>query len=129
MKENNGRAARRRLWNKISIVLVVFVFLIGGLYLLERVHDDGTGTDKWRIRHSLLKRLRRRKGGANVDFSTSGGSEMEQVVAAAIHLIDIEVDKGELRRSSSDSYDGIYGVFCKLNFAAHKQDPSSGTYK
>jgi hypothetical protein len=53
---------------------------------------------------------------------------LEDILNAKIHLMDVYAVQEELERSPANSYSGVYGSFCKLNFQAHKDNPSSGTY-
>lgn len=52
---------------------------------------------------------------------------LNDVLNGRLHLIELEVVKEEMDRAREDSYAGVYGSFCRLNFAAHKANPSSGT--
>ena len=77
--------------------------------------------------------------------------DLQQMLSANVHLVDIEVDYTELRRhiknnqfsnendgateeeqgdasdggNSFPSYNGIYGTFCTLDWALHKKDRKS----
>jgi hypothetical protein len=51
---------------------------------------------------------------------------LEDVLEGKLHLINIMGVEEELVRSSENSYAGVYGRFCRLNFAVHKENPSSG---
>ena len=117
MKENNGHAARRKLLKKLGIVLCVFTCLIGALIIAESKVTDVQEEGK---RQSLFNKIRRAR-----TMKTPVGKEYSRILAADLHLVDIDVDARELRRSSSGTYEGVYGVFCKLNFKVHKEDPSS----
>lgn len=55
--------------------------------------------------------------------------DYNRILAADYHLIDIQVTSDrDLRNAPVNSYDGVYGVFCQLDFSRHKEDPSAGTY-
>jgi hypothetical protein len=51
---------------------------------------------------------------------------LEDVLEARIHLVEIMGLEEEVVRSPKNSYHGVYGSFCRLNFAVHKENPSSG---
>ncbi|CAB9506936.1 HSPB (Heat shock 27kDa) associated protein 1 [Seminavis robusta] len=117
MKENDGSAARRKLGKKIGVVLLVFVISIGCLYMLDQKYSNAN--EEQTDRQSLFSKLRRRR------LKKPMGRDAERILAADLNLVDIEVVSRELRQAPSDSYAGIYGIFCKVNWAAHKKDPSS----
>lgn len=124
MKENNGNAARRKLTKKLSIVLSIFSLLIGSLVIADTKYADNPMGGR---RQSLFNKIRgAKRGGGSVRTPVS--KEFSRILAADLHLIEIDSDSRELRRSPADSYGGVYGTFCKLNFKAHKEDPSSSKY-
>jgi hypothetical protein len=53
---------------------------------------------------------------------------LDDVLEARIHLIAIIGIEEEVVRAPKHTYNGVYGSFCRLNFAVHKENPSSGTY-
>lgn len=124
LKENNGRAARRQLLKKLSVVVAIFLALLGTLYVVE----TSSGSEST-LRHSLRRKMKRQKelfgmGDGGAKLGTNG--DMDRILAAELHLINIDVDSHALRKSSSEDYKGVHGIFCALNFEAHKADPSSG---
>ncbi len=52
---------------------------------------------------------------------------LDDVLNGKLHLIELEMVTEEMERAPEDSYAGVYGSFCRLNFAVHKANPSSGT--
>jgi hypothetical protein len=52
---------------------------------------------------------------------------LDLILSASINLVAISADPSELE-ASAQSYSGVYGDFCALNFDVHKADPSAGTY-
>ena len=54
---------------------------------------------------------------------------LEMILSAEIHLVDLHVEQEEVMRSPPNSYAGVYGSFCQLDFSIHKKDPSSGEYQ
>ena len=53
---------------------------------------------------------------------------LEKILSAQYNLVDLHVVEDEVLRSPANSYAGVYGSFCELDFSQHKEDPSSGTY-
>jgi hypothetical protein len=53
---------------------------------------------------------------------------LEDVLNAKLHLMDVYSVQEEVERAPSNSYNGVYGSFCRLNFKLHKENPASGTY-
>lgn len=51
---------------------------------------------------------------------------LEDILEGRLHLVDIIGVEQELERAPLHSYAGVYGKFCRLNFAIHKANPSSG---
>jgi hypothetical protein len=62
----------------------------------------------------------------NVDLDDDQES-LDLILSASINLVAISAEPSELQ-ASAESYSGVYGDFCALNFAVHKADPSAGTY-
>lgn len=56
---------------------------------------------------------------------------LDKILSAEIHLVNIQAPEPAHVRANheEETYTGIYGDFCELNFALHKQDPSSGMWK
>jgi hypothetical protein len=55
------------------------------------------------------------------EVDSSKNEQMEQIISADMNLISIEFPVGHSLKN--DSYTGIIGVFCKLDFDKQKQDP------
>ena len=119
MKENNGRGARRQLLKKIAIVLAIFLSLVGALMVM-----GGFGGESIRLRQSLRRMQKQRQKQRISAIADEYG--VQRIMAAEMHLINIDVDPRALKRSDPNDYEGVIGIFCELNFQAHKDDPSSG---
>lgn len=52
---------------------------------------------------------------------------LQDIIDAKLHLVDLKIIDEELEAAPRNSYAGIYGSFCKLNWEMHKRDPSAGT--
>ena len=153
MKENNGRARRDQLTRKLCPVFLVFFSVIGALFALEHgiipmeeQADDYDGRQHKNLWHKLRKHQKRGNDFAilraernpptagspsllvNVNDDKKLRWEYNRVLAADVHLIDIQVTSDrDLRHAPDNSYDGIMGIFCQLDFSKHKEDPSAGT--
>ncbi len=53
--------------------------------------------------------------------------QIDLVIAGRVHLIGIEVQERRLiTRTRSQNYEGaLTGIFCRLDWSLHKNDPSS----
>ena len=141
MKENNGRGARRKLIRRLTFIIAPFVVLFGFLTLI--------GFGRFR-RQQLRSAVQGEKyghaglggggGGGGLGASTSWKQKLqkqfvrakesdvlEQILSAQLHLVDLHIEQAEVARSPSDSYEGVYGSFCQVDFSLHKKDPSRGT--
>jgi len=143
MKENDGRAARRQLTKKLSVILGSTAALLLVLYAFQ----DRSGASKsgYGLRNKQQVGAPRQLGAGgeqvgrkvkpkwNKPSSEDWDADKELVdaiVAAKVHLIDLRLDQDELQRAlheSSDEreYAGVYGKFCRLDWQVHKQDPSA----
>ena len=107
---------------------------MGALYVLDHRLDQVPTIGGSGKRNNLWQKLRQRgsrKSSSKTSTSTKAHEnswEYNRILAADFQLIDLEVDANELRSAPSHLYDGIYGIFCKLDFAVHKEDPSSGKF-
>lgn len=53
---------------------------------------------------------------------------LRQVLAAELQLITLVFMEEEIIHAPKNSYDGVYGKFCKLDWTHRKRDPSAGTF-
>lgn len=146
-KGNKGKGAANRRGKFLGCVLVAFVVLLMLVHVL--LPDSRLDT---RVMHHA-KQLRQK--GATVGAIASaaaaaarkhsnkkakGNNQQQQrstfnkhevaelIMRGKLNLVELHTKHGELADAPEETYDGIYGTFCRLNFAAHKEDPSSGTY-
>ena len=153
-KGNDGKGARRRVTNQLLFMTgCVVVFVVGFLCLSGRQEEANASRGGRGLRDSKGQQGRkgrpgRGRGAADaeesmdpherevryrrylIDQFESPEEELElldDVLNGKLHLIEIELVGKEMERASEDSYAGVYGSFCRLNFAAHKANPSSGT--
>jgi hypothetical protein len=138
MKENNGKGRRKKLMGKLIMIISSFAILIGLLTML------GFGRSKSKLLRTKTIANMVKKSNPSYDsrnnkpawredihdqFLDKEESEvLEMILSAEIHLVDLHVDQEEVRRSPPNSYAGVYGSFCQLDFSIHKKDPSSGEY-
>jgi hypothetical protein len=141
MKENNGKGARRKVTRQLAIVIFAFILLIAFLTFFgsggaRRGSKLRTEANRWAQRGDTKQKLARNQGEPEqwqekmrnqFDF-LSEPQVLELILSAEIHLVDLHVNKEQLLRAPTNSYAGVYGNFCKLDFAPHKQDPSTGMY-
>lgn len=153
MKENDGRGARRKLVKKFALILCGCLLVVLAVVVFHRAaggggHGPRSGSGNHRPR-SLLHHLDGRDGGGGGGgrnrprhLSSAGGDTatnnkwdadedlLEAIVKARVHLVDIVVDRDEQAMQGGnggdeDSYSGVYGKFCRLDWDVHKADPSS----
>lgn len=131
-KGNKGKGASKRRMHFLGVLLVGLVGLLGVVHILLPESKLNTKV----MRHA--KQLRQRAGdvataaknrqhGTNrkrsSDFDRSEIKDL--ILQGKLNLVEIRTKYNELADADEDSYDGVYGVFCRLNFAVHKEDPSS----
>ena len=119
-KGNKGRGAARRRLKFLGAIFLLLVCLLGVVHLCfpQRSHEASRGL----IRHAT--KLRRKIEGKSAKFTYK--EQVDLILEGKLNLVDINVDRRALASAPEDSYDGIYGVFCQLNFDVHKNDPSAG---
>ena len=141
MKGNDGRAARRKLIRRglmlgSSLLGLVTVMVVARKILVAQNPASSYGSSG-----RLLRDPGRRAGGAGSarqfrfslhrQFSGSDKEDeaqvLQDVLAAKLQLIDLMVVEEELLRAPSNSYAGVYGKFCKIDWTLRKRDPSAGT--
>ena len=148
-KGNKGKGAANRRGKFLGCVLVAFVVLLSLVHVLlpdsrldtKVMHHAKQlrqkGADVGAIASAAAAAARKhgstlgQKHGNNNNQrqrSTFNKHEVaELIMQGKLNLVDIRPKHGELADAPEDTYDGIYGTFCRLNFAVHKEDPSSGT--
>jgi len=147
-KENNGKAARRKLYNRLSSIAALFggVLTLAALLRQRRQHHtdygnnggmsaqhiDGDDELRYDLRLAHPFRDRGRDTNNNADSAPllrRGGEgrrigndpAIEAILRGKLTLVDIRVPHD----FGSDSSRGVVGSFCAVDWSAHKQDPSS----
>ena len=132
MKENNGKGRRKKLMGKLIMIISSFAILIGFLTIL----GFGRSQDKL-LRNAAATMVQKNdprkqawREEMHDQFLDKDESQvLEMILSAEIHLVDLHVEQEEVIRSPPNSYAGVYGSFCQLDFSIHKKDPSSGEYQ
>lgn len=159
MKENDGRAARRKTTHRLIVLgsgalgcLVLLgvtgrflsPLMRGGAAARHSSHGlrDPQGGDQDAAAaaataaappasaHAFRRALHNQFGLGNLlgkNKKKDQAQVMKEVLAADLQLVDLTVVEEELLRSPSNSYAGVYGKFCKLDWSLRKRDPSAGT--
>lgn len=67
----------------------------------------------------------RKKNGGLAFFNNNFSEEekLEKILRASVHLIDVHVQASDL--SGNEAYQNVQGVFCTLDWATHKKNPSA----
>jgi hypothetical protein len=155
MKENNGRAARRKqarrmIWlagGSLTVcALILWLSSSSSSSFNSNNSNNSINNNKKQLRDTPTSRARQsllnpqvtaasekgakfRKDLTAQFFDHDEGELLQDVLTGKLHLIDIEVVEEDLLRAPANSYAGVYGVFCKLEWELHKKDPSAGTYQ
>lgn len=130
MKENDGRAARRQSTQKLLTgVGLAAVALLLLMVLGRRGGDETTRSNGARLlrdtsNYQKIKQLHRSHHNSDEDDA----QVMKQVLAGDLQLMDMTVKEQELIRAPPNSYAGVYGKFCKLDWSRRKRDPSAGAW-
>ena len=121
-KGNTGEGAARRRLKFLGAIFLILVCILGFVHLCfpQRSHAASRGL----MRHAV--KMRRKIEGKPAKFSHK--EQVDLILEGKLNLVDITIDRRALSRAAEGSYEGIYGVFCQLNFDVHKNDPSSGTW-
>ena len=135
MKGNDGRAARKKLTRQLAFIVGGFVILLAVLTFLGvggkkgNLRDSASAYAKdhlARIRDTAAKASDFRNDLRNQFKQRHEGEILEEILSGHLHLIDLQVVEEELLSAPPNSYAGIYGVFCRLDWSLHKKDPSRG---
>ena len=136
MKGNTGKARRQRTQRQILAIVASFCLLIVLLELMgygkigkasrSKLRQSYQGSKaKFQDRFSQMKAGR---GGRSSNDDLDESQILEMILSAEIHLIDLNSKPDEMMKAPSNSYAGVYGTFCKLDFDLHKRDPSSSKF-
>lgn len=157
-KGNKGKGAANRRGKFLASVLVAFVVLLMLVHVLlpDSRLDTRVMHHAKQLRQkgatvgaiaSAAAAAARKHGSSNhlgqqhSNKKASGNNQQQQqrstfnkhevaelIMRGKLNLVELHTKHGELADAPEETYDGIYGTFCRLNFAVHKEDPSSGTY-
>lgn len=62
----------------------------------------------------------------HVDLEHPVQEELDPLLTAYVHLVDINSDPTQMIDAPGNSYAGVTADFCRLKWGLHKEDPSSG---
>jgi hypothetical protein len=119
-KGNKGQGAARRRLKFLGSIFLLLVCILAVIHLCFPLRSEAAS--RGLMRHAT--KMRRKIASKPSKFSYK--EKVDLILEGKLNLVDITFDKHALAKAPKDSYEGIYGVFCQLNFAAHKNDPSSG---
>eukprot|EP00980_Cylindrotheca_fusiformis_P026953 scaffold18138_cov128-Cylindrotheca_fusiformis.AAC.19 len=146
MKGNDGSAARKRMLHRLvvggGICLCFSAILLvrtGSKWLFgqdssssaRNLLRDHSGRNDYMMEtatHKMMDKAHRFRKELHKDYNKHKFHEpemLEKILEAEINLVDLEVIEEEMLRSHPSSYAGVYGHFCQLNFAVHKEDPAA----
>jgi hypothetical protein len=137
-KGNDGRGARKKItWQLLWIVggfllliIVLSLLGVGGRSNINQLRDTPVSKAReqlGRIRNAGQEEASKNRNDLKDQFSEkSEGKLLESVLSGHMHLVDIHIVQEELSRAPSNSYAGVYGKFCRLDWSLHKKDPSAG---
>ena len=138
MKENDGRGARRKKLKRMRWLGGVCVALSLALFLLTLLSRRSSTATSSRSLKGQEHRLRRKPAlsqwGENAmrfrdqmkDQQENEAEILQMALDAEIHLIDLFVVEEEMLSAPKNSYEGVYGKFCRLDWQLHKNNPSEG---
>jgi hypothetical protein len=122
MKENNGRASRRKTTRRLLYGGVGATIVAALLLLVWNKLDEDPPPNPRLLRqarkHAMLHHL----------HDKDEAQIMKEVLAGDLQLIDVTVNEKELVRAPENSYAGVYGKFCQLDWSRRKVDPSAGRW-
>mmetsp|Transcript_2255 Transcript_2255/g.4160 ORF Transcript_2255/g.4160 Transcript_2255/m.4160 type:complete len:462 (+) Transcript_2255:199-1584(+) len=127
IKGNSGKARRNRELKRFGIVLATCVIVI----LIHEVFNAGEESNSnqrhghyhQRGEHALRQSGRDYKLPTINYQALSKEEQTNLVVRGKAHLIDVKISRSGIQ--NVDSYHGVIGVFCQLDWSLHKSDPSS----
>jgi hypothetical protein len=137
MKENNGKGASERFWKQISGVLSVTLFVLGLISVWD-VRSSNRGRIRKKQRVTLLGGLRQRESSSAEEQLLHPQHQHQQqqhqrqdtskILDGSFTLIDIMITStsapGLKKKEGSNTYTGVYGVFCPVQWGLHHANPS-----
>ena len=121
MKGNDGKAARKMFIKnfiiKSTLTMVIF-YIVYSLTHKDLTNENSSmSISKKQIHGGLESKFQ-----LKVDESDEG---MDLIIKGKVHLIDLHISRKSLSESNGDtSYSDVIGIFCKLDWKKHKEDPS-----
>jgi hypothetical protein len=134
-KENVARSNKRRRKRALIMVVVVVTCVVSiRSYFVGNMVGDNKRIRGMRQRAERLgsRKFKKEKNlsvllSQQTNDKHGKAESIDLILSAKVHLTDIMIPRGALSSKHKDNYQKVRGVFCPLNWAAHKKDPSSGT--
>ena len=128
MKENDGRASRRKTNRQLVYGGgIVLVLLIVGWKWADSQDPSDDPNHLRLLRQAKKHAAANRRGGKETHHEYDEAKVIQRVLDGDLQLIDVTVEEKELLRAPQNSYAGVYGKFCRLDWSRRKVDPSAGT--
>ena len=128
MKENDGRASRRKTNRQLVYGGgIVLVLLIVGWKWADSQDPSDDPNHLRLLRQAKKHAAATRRGGKETPHEYDEAKVIQRVLDGDLQLIDVTVEEKELLRAPQNSYAGVYGKFCRLDWSRRKVDPSAGT--
>ena len=92
------------------------------------LHDDGGRSpmkQRWKAMYGLAQQYRKELVAGR--DSESREEVLDGILNGSVNLVDL-VNVQNAAPSDDGAYEGVKGVFCKLDFSLHKNDPSNRKY-
>lgn len=143
-KGNDGRARRKLLLQKVSYVVTACAAVIvvvevtgrgrrGGYRRAGRALTRGSRgiNDLIHNKNEIADSIRRKAGRGDGRrypemVYTNDKEKVNLILSASVHLVAIDIPGGSpLYAGDANSYEGVLGEFCTLDWSMHKADPSS----
>ena len=143
MKGNDGRAARRKRIRQGLILGSSLLGLVAVMVVARKIFVAqnpslnypygyyGSSSSGAAAAGGAADSARQFRFSLHRQFSGSDKEDeaqvLQDVLAAKLQLIDLMVVEEELLRAPPNSYAGVYGKFCNIDWTLRKRDPSAGT--
>jgi hypothetical protein len=55
--------------------------------------------------------------------------QLQPLLSGQVHLVDVFSNSNKMAEAPANSYSGLTGEFCRIDFDQHKKDPSLGMFR
>lgn len=132
VKGNGKTLSRRRLLLKLVVAVWLCVIVI---LFLQMISSDKKETEHVRFlarTKEKIERITHRKDPMPNTESTKikpvskSRPILDRIMEGSVFLVDIDVDHSEYHnKGENESYSGVWGYFCTVDWALHKYDPAA----